>query len=68
MKWLIVASLAFLGMGCVYKNECGYSTKYYNQCTEYYDSMGIYHKDCPDNDLVDQCQQPVSPEDCLNCN
>lgn len=50
MKQLIVASIAlFLFSGCVYVNERGISAKQYNECKEYYDSMGYYHKDCPEN-------------------
>lgn len=30
-------------------NERGISARYYNDCKEYYDLQGHYHKDCPDN-------------------
>jgi len=43
---IVIASL--LG-GCVFKNENGFSTKYYNDCVEYYDAQGIYHKRCDKN-------------------
>jgi hypothetical protein len=33
--------------GCV--NKRGISTKYYNDCREYYDASGYYHKVCDDN-------------------
>ena len=35
--------------GCLYVNERGISTRYYNDCHEYYDAMGIYHKKCDKN-------------------
>ncbi|MDF1874348.1 hypothetical protein JHD48_01215 [Sulfurimonas sp. SAG-AH-194-I05] len=31
-------------------NERGLSLNYYNDCTEYYDLQGYYHKDCNDKD------------------
>ncbi|HEX5711328.1 MAG TPA: hypothetical protein VFX68_08270 [Sulfuricurvum sp.] len=33
--------------GCF--NERGVSLRYYNDCEEYYDSQGYYHKKCDDN-------------------
>lgn len=50
--------IAFLALicsvfnGCIYLNERGISTQYYNDCKEYYDAAGQYHKDCPHN-IVD---------------
>jgi len=35
--------------GCF--NERGISMRYYNNCEEYYDSQGYYHKKCDDNIL-----------------
>lgn len=43
----------FLLSGCVYVNERGIATKHYSDCKEYYDSMGFYHKECPEN-LIDK--------------
>ncbi len=71
MKQLIPAILiALLFSGCSrFMNECGISTSLYNDCTEYYDSMGIYHKECPKNNIYNRCEQPRSSiKDCLNCN
>lgn len=36
--------------GCF--NERGVSLKYYNDCEEYYDMQGYYHKQC-DKNLLD---------------
>lgn len=36
--------------GCV--NERGISARYYNECREYYDLQGYYHKVCDEN-IVD---------------
>ncbi len=38
--------------GCLYLNDRGIDTRYYNECHEYYDSMGVYHKKC-DKNLID---------------
>lgn len=43
----LLAFLAFMLSGCV--NKRGISAKYYNDCSEYYDSKGYYHKDCDEN-------------------
>ena len=44
---LILISLFF--NGCLYVNDRGISTQLYNECKEYYDSMGVYHKVCDKN-------------------
>jgi len=36
--------------GCF--NERGVSMRYYNNCEEYYDAQGYYHKKC-DSNLID---------------
>lgn len=38
--------------GCVYLNERGVSTQYYNDCKEYYDATGTYQKKC-DHNIID---------------
>lgn len=43
----LLAFLALMLSGCV--NKRGISAKYYNDCSEYYDSQGYYHKDCEKN-------------------
>ena len=52
MKYLLILITAFLFSGCFYINDTGITNRYYNDCHEYYDGMGIYHKDCPKN-LID---------------
>ena len=49
MKKLLILILPFLLSGCVYVNDRGIDTHYYNDCKEYYDSMGVYHKACDKN-------------------
>lgn len=44
---LLFTLSALLFTGCV--NRRGISAKYYNDCNEYYDSKGYYHKDCDEN-------------------
>ncbi len=45
---LFLALAAILG-GCVFLNDRGVTTKYYNECKEYYDATGTYRKECPKN-------------------
>ena len=52
MKILLIFTLPFILTGCLYFNDRGISNRYYNECHEYYDSMGIYHKKC-DKNLVE---------------
>ncbi len=52
MKILLIFILPLILSGCLYVNDRGISNKYYNDCHEYYDSMGIYHQDC-DKNLID---------------
>jgi predicted GNAT superfamily acetyltransferase len=47
--FLFIVSI-FLLSGCV--NRRGISATYYNDCHEYYDVRGYYHKDC-DKNIVD---------------
>ncbi len=49
MKTILILLTAILLQGCLYFNDRGVSNRYYNDCTEYYDGMGIYHKDCDPN-------------------
>jgi len=46
--FLILIPIVFTG--CF--NERGVSLRYYNDCEEYYDAQGYYHKQC-DKNLVD---------------
>lgn len=43
--FLIISITVFTG--CV--NKRGISSTYYNDCKEYYDERGYYHKDCDEN-------------------
>ena len=43
--FLIMSVIVF--SGCV--NKRGISSKYYNDCREYYDARGYYHKTCDEN-------------------
>lgn len=52
MKYILILIIPFLFNGCLFVNERGISTKLYNKCCEYYDSMGYYHKEC-DKNLID---------------
>lgn len=49
MKKVLIFILPFIFSGCLYVNERGIDTQYYNTCKEYYDSMGVYHKECDKN-------------------
>lgn len=49
---LLLISVGILLGGCLFVNERGVSTNYYNDCKEYYDATGTYRKDCPKN-IVD---------------
>ncbi len=49
MKYLLMLFILFLFNGCLYLNDRGISTTYYNDCHEYYDALGIYHKKCDKN-------------------
>ncbi|EJF06848.1 hypothetical protein ThvES_00010540 [Thiovulum sp. ES] len=44
---LLFIPLAF--QGCLFLNERGVASHYYNDCTHYYDSRGIYHNKCEEN-------------------
>ncbi len=46
---LFFSALAAMLGGCVFLNDRGVTTKYYNECKEYYDATGVYHKECPKN-------------------
>jgi hypothetical protein len=49
MKKILILILPFLLSGCLYVNDRGIDTHYYNDCKEYYDAMGEYHKSCDEN-------------------
>ncbi len=48
LLWLLgTLTLTLIFTGCV--NERGISARYYNDCHEYYDLHGYYHKECDEN-------------------
>jgi hypothetical protein len=46
----LLLSTLMIFSGCV--NKRGISMRYYDECNEYYDAQGYYHKDCSEN-MVD---------------
>ncbi len=46
---LFFSALVAMLSGCVFLNDRGVTTKYYNECKEYYDATGTYRKECPKN-------------------
>ena len=49
MKTRLILLIAILFLGWLHFNDRGVSGRYYNGCKEYYDAMGIYHKECDEN-------------------
>ncbi len=49
MKYILIFILPLLLNGCIYVNDRGVDIHYYNDCKEYYDGVGIYHKNCDEN-------------------
>jgi hypothetical protein len=47
LKLLFINLIIIFFSGCL--NERGISSKYYDECREYYDVQGTYHKVCPKN-------------------
>ncbi|HEB7606215.1 TPA: hypothetical protein RZI58_000062 [Campylobacter coli] len=47
-KYILVLALLFGISGC-FVNERGISNRFYDDCHEYYDASGTYHKDCSKN-------------------
>ncbi len=70
---LLLFTITFLLLtGCA--NKRGISMKYYNECREYYDLQGSYHKVCPENmveyeeikDIFKDKEEPCVGENCPN--
>ena len=64
-RYLLLFLLPLLFAGCV--NNRGISLKYYNDCEEYYDVQGYYHKQCDKNildysDVTNVLESNVNPE------
>ncbi|HHS6521938.1 TPA: hypothetical protein ACTN4M_000350 [Campylobacter jejuni] len=49
MKKYTLMALLVLGISGCFVNERGISNRFYDDCKEYYDGSGTYHKDCPKN-------------------
>ncbi|EPC9496918.1 hypothetical protein ACR3TS_000007 [Campylobacter coli] len=47
-KYILMLAFLFGISGC-FVNERGISNRFYDDCHEYYDASGTYHKDCPKN-------------------
>lgn len=61
---LLLPLLPIFLTGCF--NDRGISLRYYNDCEEYYDVQGYYHKKCDKNlvdykDLKESIQPPQNP-------
>ncbi|HBM35080.1 MULTISPECIES: hypothetical protein [unclassified Sulfuricurvum] len=59
-KHYVLLLLPMMFAGCF--NDRGISLRYYNDCEEYYDAQGYYHKQC-DKNLVDykEVQEALQP-------
>lgn len=64
-RYNLLLLLPILFAGCM--NNRGISLKYYNDCEEYYDVQGYYHKKCDKNlldysDVTNALESNVNPE------
>lgn len=64
-RYILLLLLPLLFAGCV--NNRGISLKYYNDCEEYYDVQGYYHKQCDKNildysDVTNALESNVNPK------
>lgn len=51
-KYFYILLIPFVFAGCFF-NKTGVSAKYYaNECNEYYDVQGFYHKECKDENFI----------------
>lgn len=69
MKHTLLLTITLLMIsGCF--NERGVSMRYYNDCEEYYDAQGYYHKKCDENiadykdveKVYSEVKEKISPE------
>lgn len=66
---LLLTIVLLIVSGCF--NERGISMRYYNDCEEYYDAQGYYHKKCGENlldykdtqKIYDNVKESITPED-----
>ena len=66
IKQLLLFLAVLVFGGCF--NDRGISMRYYNDCEEYYDAQGYYHKKCDDNimDYSDVKKALTSPATAIN--
>ena len=66
IKQLLLFLAVLVFGGCF--NDRGISMHYYNDCEEYYDAQGYYHKKCDDNilDYSDVKKALTSPATAIN--
>lgn len=64
-KYYLLFVLPIFFTGCF--NERGISLRYYNDCEEYYDLQGYYHKQC-DKNIIDYSDIPKALETNRNPN
>ena len=50
LKIILLSVIAIIFSGCA--NKHGLSSTPYDDCKEYYDFQGYYHKDCGEKDIV----------------
>ncbi len=50
LKIFLLTMGIFIFSGCVGRE--GISLKYYNECEEYYDMLGYYHRECDDSMML----------------
>jgi len=60
---LIFTLLSLMLNGYIYLNERGILGRYYNECSEFYDATGTYHKECDEN-LIDY--RELNPKKLIN--
>lgn len=62
LHFVYILFISTMLQGCLYLNERGISDRRYDDCVEYYDSVGFYHKEC-DKNIVDY--EDISPSKLL---
>lgn len=68
LAFLLLAAAPFFLTGCPFQTPGGeWNNRYYNDCKEYYDSGGVYRKDCGGSGRAGASGGEGIGE-CLNCN
>ncbi len=52
LNMTLLITVSSLLTGCLFFNERGVASKYYDECKHYYDAQGIFHEKCDEN-IVD---------------